>query len=205
TTMELLRHALSIYPMDTSWLRTQGDFNYIIRKYPTSLRNYIEAGAISSSYFLNEVPTDIWDDLVYRRMISCCSALFCHTQAAVLCQFLTPVDFNMAIRAVQQHNSEDAMETYYHCIWETTILEAIIHLHSMRGEYDKQQIAMSCLNQPELNSYNSTDILLHAMRSRKRRFLVALAHQYLHVILLEIYDLYIILLLLKTVYIYIYI
>ena len=35
-------------------------------------------------------------------MIKCCSALKCHTQVAVLCQFLEETDYVIAFKALQE-------------------------------------------------------------------------------------------------------
>ena len=35
-------------------------------------------------------------------------------QVAVLCQFLEEVDYGTAFKALQERNSYDAMDTYYH-------------------------------------------------------------------------------------------
>ncbi|KAG8133795.1 hypothetical protein E2320_011546 [Naja naja] len=60
---------------------------------------------------------------VIKRMIKCCSLLNCHTQVAILCQFLREVDYKTAFKALQEQNSHDAMDSYYDYIWDITILE----------------------------------------------------------------------------------
>lgn len=46
--------------------------------------------------------TQVYSDSVLRRMIKCCSALKCHTQVAVLCQFLEETDYVIAFKAMQE-------------------------------------------------------------------------------------------------------
>ena len=65
---------------------------------------------------------------VYRRMIKCCSYLQCHTQVAVLCQFLDETDYSAAFKALQERNVYDAMDAYYCCIWDITILEFLVRI-----------------------------------------------------------------------------
>ena len=65
---------------------------------------------------------------VYRRMIKCCSYLQCHTQVAVLCQFLDEIDYSAAFKALQERNVYDAMDAYYCCIWDITILEFLVRI-----------------------------------------------------------------------------
>lgn len=102
---------------------------------------------IASDFFSQPVPRSHIDDLVYRRMIKSCAHLQCYTQAAVLCQFLEEVDYSLAFKMAasdqKSSTSADAMDAYYHCIWDTTILEYLINLHTKRGEHHRKQLAVS--------------------------------------------------------------
>ena len=49
-------------------------------------------------------------------------------QVAVLCQFLEEVDYGTAFKALQERNSYDAMDTYYTCIWDISILEYLVRI-----------------------------------------------------------------------------
>ena len=60
----------------------------------------------------------------------CCSALH---QVAVLCQFLDEVDYATAFNALQERNCNDAMDAFYHCIWDATLLEYIISILAAAG------------------------------------------------------------------------
>ncbi|XP_052232810.1 integrator complex subunit 8-like isoform X2 [Dreissena polymorpha] len=174
----LMQHALQKDPSNASWLRTQADLLYANNQYSAAMKFYMEAGIVSSEFFANAVPKSIYDDNVYRKMMKCCSYLQCHTQVAVLCQFLDEVDYSTAFKALQEKNTYDAMDSYYVCIWDISILEYLVHLHSKRGEMDKRQSAMRALTQLDLNSNNPEDIIQRAVQIRKRKFLRALAKQY---------------------------
>ena len=65
-------------------------------------------------------------------MIKCCSYLQCHTQVAVLCQFLDETDYSAAFKALQERNVYDAMDAYYCCIWDITILEFLVRILLVR-------------------------------------------------------------------------
>jgi integrator complex subunit 8 len=124
------------------------------------LKNYLEACIAVSGYFSRPVPRFEIDDQVYKRMIKCCSQLQCHTQVdfifapstfesfsnlfqvAVLCQFLEEVDYGIAFKSLQEKNCADAMDAYYNCIWDVTILEFLVCLHYKRGEQDRRQHAV---------------------------------------------------------------
>ncbi|KAF7211608.1 integrator complex subunit 8-like [Nothobranchius furzeri] len=111
-------------------------------------------------------------------MIKCCSMLNCHTQVAVLCQFLREVDYMTAFKALQEQNSHDAMDSFYDYIWDVTILEYLTHIHHKRGETEKRQVAMKAIGQTELNSSNPEEVLQLAAQKRKKRFLQAMSKLY---------------------------
>jgi integrator complex subunit 8 len=72
--------------------------------------------------------------------------LCCFLKAAVLCQFLEEVDYTTAFKSlgdIKSSTCSDAMDSYYSCIWDTTILEYLIYLHTKRGEHHRKQQAVS--------------------------------------------------------------
>ncbi|KAF7478057.1 Hypothetical predicted protein [Marmota monax] len=92
-------------------------------QYSAALHYYLQAGAVCSDFFNKAVPPDVYTDQVIKRMIKCCSLLNCHTQVAILCQFLREIDYKTAFKSLQEQNSHDAMDSYYDYIWDVTILE----------------------------------------------------------------------------------
>lgn len=176
----LLAHALAVYPQNSSWLRMQADIYYAAGNYTGSMRYYLEAGAVATKFFSEPPPRHVFDDQVYRRLIKCCLAFRCHTQAAVMCQFLDEVDYTMAFKCLQERNACDATDAYYSCIWDVSILEFLVNLHCKRGEVEKKQTMLNLIGQQELNSCNGDSLLLRAANIRKVQFLTMLAQQYLN-------------------------
>ncbi|XP_076470196.1 integrator complex subunit 8-like isoform X2 [Babylonia areolata] len=174
----IMAHALKVNPTHPSWLRTQADIYYGEGQYSTAMKFYLEAGVVATQFFSLPVTRNLYDDKVYRRMITCCTHLQCHTQVAVLCQFLDMTDYSAAFKALQERNVYDAMDAYYCCIWDVTILEFLVHLHTRKGEMDKRQCALRALSQMDLNSNNPEEIQRRAIHVRKTKFLRALAKQY---------------------------
>ena len=86
------------------------------------------------------------------------SNLGCFLQAAVLCQFLEEIDYSLAFKCLTEKSSnfQDAMDSYYGCIYDTTMLEYIINLHCKKGEHKRKLLAISFIRQLELN-YNKND------------------------------------------------
>nr|XP_055075737.1 integrator complex subunit 8 isoform X1 [Misgurnus anguillicaudatus] len=178
TLKELVNYALSLNPNNQSWLCTQADIYFVTNQYSAAMHYYLQAGAVCSDYFTKPVPPDVYTDQVLKRMIKCCSLLNCHTQVAVLCQFLREVDYMTAFKALQEQSSHDSMDSFYDYIWDVTILEYLTSIHHKRGESDKRQVAIKAIGQTELNSSNPEEVLQLAAQKRKKRFLQAMAKLY---------------------------
>ncbi|CAF92049.1 unnamed protein product, partial [Tetraodon nigroviridis] len=203
TVTELVSYALTLNSNNQSWLITQADIYFVTNQYSAALNIYLQAGAVCSDFFTKVVPPDVYTDQVLKRMIKCCSMMNCHTQVAVLCQFLREVDYMTAFKALQEQNryiraektadtsehrsqlffflclcSHDAMDSFYDYIWDITILEYLTHIHHKRGETEKRQIAMKAIGQTELNTSNPEEVLQLAAQKRKKRFLQAMAKLY---------------------------
>ncbi|XP_012265327.2 integrator complex subunit 8 [Athalia rosae] len=181
---QLLTQALKYYPSNISWLKLMADLNFVLGFHESAMKYYLEATMVASDLFRQPVPRTQIDDLVYRRMIKCCTHLQCYTQATVLCQFLDEVDYALAFKMISSDQKScaaaDAMDAYYHCIWDTTILEFLIHLHTKRGEHHRKQLAIKVIGLLELNSNNNEEIQREAANIRKATFLRALAKQYVY-------------------------
>ncbi|PSN35787.1 hypothetical protein C0J52_09481 [Blattella germanica] len=178
----LLLQALQYHPTNVAWLKVMGDLNFVLGHHAMSLRYYLEAAIVVSDFFSQQpIPRAAIDDHVYRRMIKCCTQLQCHTQAAVLCQFLEDVDYSTAFKSLGDIKStcSDAMDSYYSCIWDTTILEYLVHLHTKRGEHHRKQLAIKVIGLLELNANNNEEIQREAANIRKARFLRSMARQYM--------------------------
>ncbi|NXN34993.1 INT8 protein, partial [Rhinoptilus africanus] len=178
TVKELVSYALTINANNHFWLIIQADIYFATNQYSAALHYYLQAGAVCSDFFNKMVPPDVYTDQVIKRMIKCCSLLNCHTQVAILCQFLREVDYKTAFKALQEQNSHDAMDSYYKYIWDVTILEYLTYLHHKRGETDKRQIAIKAIGQTELNASNPEEVLQLAAQRRKKKFLQAMAKLY---------------------------
>ena len=43
--------------------------------YSSALKQYLEAGSVTSAHFTQEVPSGVWTVQVYQRMLACCTAI----------------------------------------------------------------------------------------------------------------------------------
>ncbi|XP_046385637.1 integrator complex subunit 8 [Ischnura elegans] len=178
---QLVSQALTIYPRNVGYLKLMGDLNFVMNHYAASIKYYLQAVIVVSNFFGQLIPRSVIDDTIYRRMIKCCTQLQCHTQAAVLCQFLEEVDYNTAFKSLGERGGSTADAADAHlssCIWDITLLEFLVHLHAKRGEIHRKQQAIKVIGLLELNSNNNEEIQREAANIRKSRFLRAMARQY---------------------------
>ncbi|KAM7342295.1 integrator complex subunit 8 [Cochliomyia hominivorax] len=177
----LLTEALKYYPQTIPWLKMKGDLELAIGNNEAAMRCYVNALVTGTDYCNIPLQRNVADDYIIRKMIRCSSNLGCHMQATVLCQFLEEIDYGIVFKNLTEKcsNFTDAMDAYYNCIWDTTLLEFIINLHAKKGEHSRKLEAISIMGTLELNANNNDEIKREAASIRKSRFLRALAKQYL--------------------------
>lgn len=177
----LLKAALKLHPMNIAWIKLQGDLEYINGNNEAAMKFYVQSIIIATEYCSLPIQRPLVDENIVRKLIRCSSNLGCYLQTAVLCQFLEEIDYTMAFKCLQEKsgNFQDAMDSYYSLIWDSTLLEFIINLHFRKGEHKRKLQAISFIRQLELNANNSDEIKQKAATIRKIKFIRSLANQYM--------------------------
>ncbi|XP_037955324.1 integrator complex subunit 8-like [Teleopsis dalmanni] len=177
----LLTEALKYYPQTLAWLKMKGDLELANNNNEAAMRCYVNALISGTEYCHSPLQRNVADDFLIRRMMRCAVNLGCFTQATILCQFMDDIDYSLVNKNLSEKscNFTDAMDAYYNCIWDATLLEFVINLHTKRGEHSRKLEAMSIMSSLELNANNNEEIKNQAAAVRKTRFLRALAKQYL--------------------------
>ncbi|KAL4709185.1 hypothetical protein ACJJTC_008113 [Scirpophaga incertulas] len=174
---EVLERSLKLYPYNTSWLRMYGDIEMASGRWSAALRRYLCSLAAGSWHFAKRAPDEA---SIARRAARCCQALAAPTQAAVLCQLPDEPDYTTAFKCLAEkaNNVSDAMDAYYGCLWDSTLLEVAVAMHARRGEGGRRARAVKAAGALELNANNSEDIQREAAAIRRGRLLRALTNQY---------------------------
>lgn len=178
---QLLKLGLKMYPMNIPWIKLQGDLEFVNGSNESAMKYYVQSIIIATEYCSLPMQRPLIDENIIRKMIKCSSNLGCFLQSAVLCQFIEEIDYTMAFKCLQEKagNFQDAMDSYYSLIWDSTLLEYIINLHYKKGEHKRKLQAISFIRQLELNSNNSEEIKQKAAAIRKIKFVRSLANQYM--------------------------
>jgi integrator complex subunit 8 len=133
---QLLERALSLYPLNTAWLKLQGDLHFAQGFHSAAMSCYMTASSLASDYFHQVVPKQVLDEATIRRMIKCSHSASCFTQvlmgscvifndkilifslffqSALLCQLLEeidglPVPIHLGRNSAGIHNSTTPQE-----------------------------------------------------------------------------------------------
>uniref|UniRef100_A0A182YDD3 INTS8 TPR repeats domain-containing protein n=1 Tax=Anopheles stephensi TaxID=30069 RepID=A0A182YDD3_ANOST len=176
-----LNQALRYYPNNIPWLKLKGDVEFVANNFEAAMRYYVTALISGTEYCTVHLQRPLFDDFLIRRMVKCSTNLGCFVQAAVLCQFFDETDYGLAFKSISEKSSSysDAMDSYYSCIWDSTLLEYIVNWHYKKGEHKRRLQAVSFIGQLELNANNNEEIKREAAAVRKNRFLRSLAKQYM--------------------------
>lgn len=136
----LLKQGFQYYPNHIPWLKIKGDLEYANGNFEAAMKYYVTVLITGTEYCTVMLQKPVYENETIRRMIKCSSNLGCYMQAAVLCQFLDETDYGLAFKSISEKTSSfsDTMDAYYGCIWDTTLLEFIINMHSKKGEHKRK-------------------------------------------------------------------
>ncbi|XP_077494107.1 integrator complex subunit 8-like [Amblyomma americanum] len=174
-----LQHCLTTNSSHAGWVKVLADFSYSQGHHSAALKHYLTVLLMTTDYFTQPAPASLVDDLMYKKMSLCCSKLQCHTQAALFCQLMEKPDYSAAFKALNERQCQDSCDSLYEHVFDVTLLEFLVHLHTRRGELESRQKALRCMGLLELNASNNEEIQREAANVRRGRFLRVMARQYL--------------------------
>jgi len=164
-----------------------GDLLYDRSNHQSAISHYLSALATYYGVFAKAVrgnndqarrgPWHLISSLVVRRLITCFSSLKCSTTAAVLCQYLTPVDFTLAFKLLQEEPIA-ANSTHLQYVWEMPLLELLIHIYTTAKDDEKTDLLMRIVERPELNQANFSSIQKQVVNRLRCGFLRVLVSEY---------------------------
>lgn len=154
------------------WLRVQAEVCFALSNYPQALRFFLKTLIMSTNYFQKPWSSgNDWDEVIFHKMVRCTAELGQLATTVVLCQFVSDCDYAVAFRYLEDRGSCDAMDDLYAYIWDVTLLEYAVAMHTRRGEFSRRKRALDCLSQLEINANNNEEILREARAARRGAFL----------------------------------
>ena len=119
------------------------------------MRNYLEAGAAATEFFMKPITKEIYtdwvilarciatnfNDLVFKviqQMLRCCREMGYHHQAIFLCQYIPDITKAAQI-ATQVTISNDSSDLYIHLMWDINLVEILAAIEYERGAFSKHK------------------------------------------------------------------
>lgn len=141
----VLIEALNYYPQSVTWLKHKGDLELSLGNNESAMKLYVSALVAGTENCTIPMTKQLADDQTIKKMIKCTSNLGCYMQSVLLCQFLDEIDYAGAIKNISEKpaNFMDAMDSYYHLLWDQTLLEFLVTMLAKKGESNKKLEAVS--------------------------------------------------------------
>lgn len=163
------------------WTRLQGELQFSVGSYASALPYYLES-LIVQTHFCQKTPHSLsmdHDDQTLPHMVKCLRELGCHSFAVALCQCMHDVDYCLAFKSLEERQSSDAMDGLYSKMWDTTILEYAVSMHTKRGEQSRKKSALDKIASLEVNTNNNMEILREVALNRRSQLVRCLCLKFL--------------------------
>lgn len=158
---------------------TKGDVFMSQGNFSQAMGCFVGTLMLMTDYFRTFSKNYVDEEPYISRMIQCSISLSCFTQAVALCQMTRSLNYTIAFKQLNERVCNDCCDDIYECIWNVTLLEYIINLHSRRGEIERRTRVIQLIGQLELNENNPEEILKEAEHVRRGRFFRILSNKYL--------------------------
>lgn len=158
---------------------SRGDMLMAKGNFRQAMGAFVGCLMLMTDYFREFSKDYIEEEPYISRMIQCSISLSCYTEAVTLCQMSKNMNYTIAFKQLNERVCNDCCDDIYECIWNITLLEYIIHLHSRRGEIERRTRVTQLIGQLELNENNPEHILREAEHVRRGKFFRILANKYL--------------------------
>lgn len=175
----LLADFLKQKPNELKWLKCKAELAAVEGDHYEALKYFINHLMISTKYFTLFSKNYCDEEPIIQRMIQSSVKLNCHTQAAALCQVTREPNYALAFKALSERTCFDSCDDVYDYIWDITMLEYLVSLHSRRGEIERKTKTIQLIGHLELNSNNNEEILLEASNVRRGQLFRMLLRKYL--------------------------
>ena len=86
----------------------------------------------------------------------------------------------MSFKALEERTGcNDAMDVVYDSLWDVTILEYAVSMHTKRGEHSRRRHSLANIGALEVNTNNNVEILRETANLKRFSFMRALCKNFL--------------------------
>jgi hypothetical protein len=188
----LVNYTTNIESFDSYCLRTIADINLASANYFDAFKIYLQIFVCDSSYFfkifdsLKKKEDDLYfEDFIektLKSMIKSSIQMNKNTHAALLSQMIANNgDYLSVFKCLQDKTMPtlDEMDVVYSCIWDTTLLEFLAYLNSLRGHFDKRNMCLKEIASSCLNSANPNEVYEKTVDAKKSLLFLNLIKYYI--------------------------
>eukprot|EP00047_Mylnosiga_fluctuans_P018569 m.72462 g.72462 ORF g.72462 m.72462 type:complete len:957 (-) comp7681_c0_seq1:134-3004(-) len=117
---------------------TLADTRFVDGQHAAALREYCDAITIGSRTFTRRIPAVLTNTRVLERIVPCLMSVGAYVQAVVVCQFLAPIDYAAASKAITNIcgnvlANHGAAESYFTFLFDSTVLEMLVYHYTKLG------------------------------------------------------------------------
>ncbi len=150
--------------MDAAWLRLRGEIQFAVGNSAAALRFYLQSMLVATNYFQKSGGgfggDGRFDEKLVMKVVRCLLDLGYHSYAVSASQLSpTDVDYSVCFKNLEERTSNDAMDGLYGSLWDVTVLEYAVSMHSKRGEATRKKQALGYIGALEVNTNNNVEIL----------------------------------------------
>lgn len=173
----LVRQVVLLNSGDYSAQLALGDDYYRAHSYEQALKLYLGAGCLESGFW-TEVGMPDGFNVVLKRVIVCLKQTKSFAAAAILCQFVSPPDFQESLKLIQEHlYLFENNNMLLHFVWELPLLELLAHRFHKKGLAHLAQLVVAIIGKPEMNELSIPNIRKKMIYSQKKHFLLLLSRE----------------------------
>eukprot|EP00050_Salpingoeca_kvevrii_P003083 m.213535 g.213535 ORF g.213535 m.213535 type:complete len:200 (-) comp10762_c0_seq14:525-1124(-) len=181
------RHALFGWTVPRGFARVLGCIGsslfLLLRACAFTLPGWPSWSSAQSIILRNLCYTETLFGQVFERIATCLSKVKAHVQAAVMCQYKDPIDYNLAAQEIEAacgipKTFLPVNDAYLGFFWDLTMLEQLLHLHAKMGDAEKITLLVQLIGRQQFNEATDTKTRFEAIVASRHAVLRALAREF---------------------------
>jgi hypothetical protein len=166
--------------LDPFWTKFLGEMNFSVGNYASALKCFVQTLALGTHFFLKPLPFSLeQEDKMTAKVVKCLTELGYNSYAVQFCQCLSDVDYSTAFKCLEERGCNDVMDGIYDCLWDVTMLEYAVSMHTKRGELSRKKLTLEKVGSLEVNTNNNVEILRETSTCKRAKFLRVMCRHFL--------------------------
>lgn len=167
--------------LDTSWVRLRGEIMFARGNHAAAIKYYLQSYVLATQFFMKAPPmgANEREDKITHKMIRCLTDQGYHGYAIAMSQLVSDLDYSVSFKNLEERRSSDCMDGVYKNLWDVTVLEYAVSMHTKRGENSRRRKALGRIGALEINTNNNVEILREAVANKRAALMRHLCRHFL--------------------------